>query len=104
MRKAIAKITKLPLNKVTDEMMNQAKASGILEKALKGDVKAVQELEAVGRKMTFMDKTTDIGAAVDDVFDGATDKIESFADLVNSTMAGMDVGQTFASANAGAAA
>ena len=104
MRKSIAKITKLPLNKVTDEFMKQVKEAGTLEKALRGDVKAVKELENAGRKMTFMDKTTDIGAAVDDVFGGATDKIQGFADLVNTTMAGMDIGQTFASANAGAAA
>lgn len=99
-RKAIQKITKMPLNKITKEFVDQAKASGALEKALKGDVKAIKQLEDAARESIMLDPSSDIGGILSKHFGGQVDQVKSFVSQLNQAMGEADIGQMFSDVNA----
>ena len=81
MKTAISKITKLPINKISKDFMKWAKDSGTLEKALRGDSKAIKELEKQASKVRFNDLTTTFGQAVKAVADSKDDLIATADDM-----------------------
>ena len=99
-RKAIQKITKMPLNKITKEFVDQAKASGALEKALKGDVKAIKQLEDAARESIMLDPNSDIGGILSKHFGGQVDQVKDFVSQLNQAMGEADIGQMFSDVNA----
>lgn len=104
MQKAISKITRLPINKVTKEFVEQAKTAGILEKALKGDVKAIAELEDLGRMQELTDATTDAGKALQTVikdlnYGEGIEGAKNFVSELNSILAQTDMGQMISDVN-----
>ena len=81
MQKAISKITRLPINKISKDFIKWAKDSGVLDKALRGDAEAVNELEKQASKVRFNDLSTTFGQAVKAVAESKDDLIATADDM-----------------------
>jgi hypothetical protein len=102
MKQAIGLITNMPLHEVSDEMVNTAIEAGVLEDALAGDVKAIKQIEDIGRKETIINSFKEItqavlkeGAVVSDVFKNMEGGAEGFATRLNEAMSSTDLGGYF---------
>lgn len=101
-KQAIGLITNMPLENITDEMVNAAIEAGVLEDALAGNVEAIKAIEDIARKATIMEDFKDItdaainmGKDLNDAFANIEGGAKGFAERLNAAMRTVDLGQAF---------
>jgi uncharacterized protein (UPF0335 family) len=89
----------MPLENITDEMVNAAIEAGVLEDALAGNVEAIKAIEDIARKATIEEDFKDIANAAAEMGDDlktAFDTIEGgakgFAERLNAAIRTVDLG------------